>query len=72
MLLNLPHLQTSLRDWQVCAELPKAISIGKGSGGTWATGRLKEYPPAMSGGLADGFLTALRSLPQDDELSSTS
>ena len=57
-------MQAELRRWQVTKGLPRAISIGKAADGAWATAKLKEYPPAMSGGLAEGFLSALRALPQ--------
>lgn len=60
-----PHLRAHLLRWQLCSELPKNSSIGKDSGGIWATSRLKEYPPAMCGALAAGLLDAIGSAPSD-------
>ena len=62
-LLSAPGMQAELRRWQVTTDLPRAISIGKAADRAWATAKLKEYPPAMSGGLAAGFLSALSALP---------
>eukprot|EP00435_Cladocopium_sp_Y103_P059161 s369_g21.t1 len=65
LLINAPEMASSLRRWQVTPDLPKGISIGVDQSGNWSTSKLKEYPPAMSGGLAEGFLSSLRLLPRD-------
>eukprot|EP00435_Cladocopium_sp_Y103_P047506 s1525_g14.t1 len=68
LLINAPEMTSSLRRWQVTPDLPKGISIGVDKCGNWSTSKLKEYPPSMSGGLAEGFLKAIRELPHDSEL----
>eukprot|EP00435_Cladocopium_sp_Y103_P051465 s2317_g16.t1 len=65
LVINAPAMASSLRKWQVTPNLPKGASIGIDASGHFSTAKLKEYPPAMSGGLAEGFLSAIRSLPQD-------
>eukprot|EP00435_Cladocopium_sp_Y103_P043583 s2459_g12.t1 len=66
--INAPTMAASLRKWQVTTTLPKGVSIGVDDSGNWSTSKLKEYPPAMSGGLAEGILQAIQSLPQDLDL----
>ena len=53
LLLNLTRMAPELRKWQ----LPRGTSIGKTATGEWATGALKEYPPAFCAGLANGFVS---------------
>ena len=67
LVLNIPGTQNALRQWQVTSELPQASSIGLNSFGQWATTALKEYPPALNGGLALGFYEALCNMPLDHE-----
>eukprot|EP00435_Cladocopium_sp_Y103_P061146 s257_g22.t1 len=52
MTLNLPGLGRTIVQHQVTKVLPRGSSIGKTQQGHWATGALKEYPPAMSRALA--------------------
>ena len=59
LLLNLKTMIPALRSWQLTVELPKGTSIGLTDAGNWATGVLKEYPPALCAGLASGFVLAL-------------
>lgn len=57
--VNAPQLRQELRKWQVMKDLPKGISIRKDSAECWSTAILKEYPPALNGGLAAGMLHAI-------------
>ena len=59
LLLNLEKMIPALRSWQLTLDMPKGTSIGLNADGDWATGVLKEYPPALCAGLASGFLSAL-------------
>eukprot|EP00435_Cladocopium_sp_Y103_P063843 s880_g25.t1 len=54
--LSLPHLPMSLRRFFVCAELPSGSNIGVDASGSFKTAVLKEYPPALCGGFAEGFM----------------
>ena len=65
--LNLPGLRQTLRDHHLTGSLPKRSAIGKKVDGTFWTGYLKEYPPAMSRALAVEFIRFLRSSPSDRE-----
>jgi hypothetical protein len=53
--LNLPNVVRDLRAHRTTVELPRRASIGKTAEGTWATSRLKEYPPALCLALARTF-----------------
>ena len=44
---------------QVTKVNPKGGSIGRQNDGRWATGSLKEYPPAMNKALAGQFCEAI-------------
>ena len=59
--LNLPDLRSSLRAHHLTGTLPMRSAIGKQTDGTFRTGYLKEYPPAMSRALAIEFMRFLRS-----------
>ena len=67
--LNMPQLQTALRSHHITAQLPKKSSIGRCSDGTFATGYLKEYPPAMSRALAVEFHRCFRDFSFDPKAS---
>ena len=60
MLLNLPHFPGTMHPWMVTKEPPRGGSIGTDEQGRFKTARLKEYPPALNGGLAECFLTAFQ------------
>ena len=66
--LNAPGLRSELRNWQVSKDLPVATSIGLDSKGHWSTSALKEYPPALNGGLATGISAAVQDCPSDTTL----
>ena len=61
--LNLPGMTDALLRHHLVKVNPQKASIGRGSNGQWATGALKEYPPAMSKALAEQFWTAIRAHP---------
>ena len=61
--LNLPTLGLQIRQWRVVDELPKTVSIGRGTDGKFNTMVLKEYPPSLCGALATSFWHTLRDLP---------
>ena len=61
--LNLPGMPKAILQHQLAKTNPKKASIGKGSNGHWATGALKEYPPAMSKALATQFWAAITAHP---------
>ena len=65
LLLNMSRMVPELRKWQLTTSMPRGTSIGKTATGEWATGILKEYPPAFCAGLAHGFVATLRSHPTD-------
>ena len=67
LLLNMSRMVPELRKWQLTTTMPKGASIGKTATGEWATGVLKEYPPAFCAGLANGFVATLRTHPPDVE-----
>ena len=66
--LNMPDLEHHLRAWQTAQDLPRGASIGVDSSGQWATTKLKEYPPALCGGLSSAFLAAQRAHATDPAL----
>eukprot|EP00435_Cladocopium_sp_Y103_P048910 s1337_g14.t1 len=53
--LNVPTLTTDLRRHCITKDLPQKTSIGRLGDGSWATSRLKEYPPALCLALAHVF-----------------
>ena len=59
LVLNAPDMRSHLRKWQIAKDLPKSTSIGLDHQGKWATSSLKEYPPALNGGLAAGVFAAI-------------
>eukprot|EP00435_Cladocopium_sp_Y103_P026280 s10_g6.t1 len=61
--LNLPGLASDLRQHFVSKDLPLRSSIGKLGDGTFATSRLKEYPPAMCMSIARTFDFVIRAEP---------
>jgi ribonuclease HI len=61
--LNLPGMAKAIVANQVTKINPKTSSIGRHSDGNWATGGLKEYPPAFSKALADQFCSAICQVP---------
>ena len=66
--LNLPGMPRAILQHQLAKNNPKKASIGKGSNGHWATGALKEYPPAMSKALATQFWAAISARPITTDL----
>ncbi|CAL1138089.1 unnamed protein product [Cladocopium goreaui] len=65
LLVNAPDMRQALRKWQITRELPKGISIGRDQAGGWSTSVLKEYPPSLNGGLAEGILAAIGQCASD-------
>ena len=65
LLVNAPGMRQALRKWQITRELPKGISIGRDQAGGWSTSVLKEYPPSLNGGLAEGILAAIGQCASD-------
>jgi hypothetical protein len=61
--LNIPGMPQAIIANQVTKTNPKASSIGRQSDGNWATGGLKEYPPAFSKALAEQFCTEICKVP---------
>ncbi|CAL1140910.1 unnamed protein product, partial [Cladocopium goreaui] len=68
LLLNLPKMPQVLRSWQVTKCLPGAKSIGQNEDGSWRTSQLKEYPPALCAGLAQGLFEAINDHKVDSAL----
>lgn len=65
LVVNAPDMRQTLRSWQIARDLPKGISIGRDQAGGWSTTVLKEYPPSLNGGLAQGLLTAIGQCESD-------
>ena len=65
LILNIPNIVKILHSWRVTFELPRACTIGKALDGQYNTAGLKEYPPALCGGLAQGFWDALAGMAED-------
>jgi hypothetical protein len=63
--LNFPDLEQHLLSWQIAKDLPRGASIGLDNSGHWATAKLKEYPPALCGGLSQAFVAAHRAHATD-------
>lgn len=61
--LNLPSLAAALRQCTVSEQLPRRVAIGLQADGSWATSRLKEYPPALCLALAQCFSTHIAEVP---------
>ena len=53
--INMPGLPCAFNEARLRPEVPKGASIGLAADGTWKTGILKEYPPAMCHALAAAF-----------------
>ena len=64
LLLNLPRRQ----GFFVASSLPTAKAIGRNEDGSWRTPQLKEYPPALCAGLAEGFFDAVNQHEIDSSL----
>ena len=64
LLLNLPRCQ----GFFVGSSLPTAKAIGRNEDGSWRTPQLKEYPPALCAGLAEGFFDAVNQHEIDSSL----
>ena len=43
--------------------MPHNFALGRNDQGEWCTTKLKEYPPAMCGALAESLVTSLQNLP---------
>ena len=65
LVLNMDGLMGELRRHHLSADLPRRSAIGKAADGSWCTGVLKEYPPAMSRALAAQFCSSLSACPFD-------
>eukprot|EP00435_Cladocopium_sp_Y103_P006401 s5384_g2.t1 len=63
--LNLPDLGAVLHSHMICEFLPQRSAIGKQTDGSWATAKLKEYPPGLCFALAHGFYRQLSSTLPD-------
>ena len=61
--LNLPGMARAIIANQVTKTNPRFSSIGRQQDGTWATGSLKEYPPAFSKALAEQFCVEICNVP---------
>ena len=61
--LNLPGMVKGIIANQVTKSNPKHSSIGRQSDGHWATGGLKEYPPAFNKALAEQFFHEICVVP---------
>ena len=57
--LNLPDFTSIMYRWRLVTSPPAACSIGVTSDGIFRTSRLKEYPPALCGGLAQCIISAI-------------
>ena len=66
LLLNAPGFQQDLLQWRIAKDVPVQTSIGLDQAGGWSTAALKEYPPALNCGIAQGLFKAIRSLAHDD------
>lgn len=66
--LNAPDLCAVLHSNRITKELPKNVSIGHDASGSWATSKLKEYPPGLCQALAIGILQAIRQTALDDSV----
>ena len=67
LLLNLPQMSQWIHRSRLCADLPKASSIGRSKEGHWNTMSLKEYPPALCKALAGCISAAVSELEVDTE-----
>ena len=65
LVLNMDGLMGELRRHHLSADPPRRSAIGKAADGSWCTGVLKEYPPAMSRALAAQFCSSLSACPFD-------
>ena len=63
---NSPNLIQIMRKWQITADNPKGISIGKDCRGQFQTAHLKEYPPALCAPLAEVTWNATCTAPGND------
>lgn len=63
---NSPNLIQIMRKWQITADNPKGISIGKDCRGQFQTAHLKEYPPAVCTALAEVTWNATCTAPAND------
>ena len=68
MTLNLPDLMRTLHCHRVTSLIPRGGSIGLSNDGTFKTGGLKEYPPALCLALASAFTAAMSSSHAEGEL----
>ena len=57
--LNLPNFTHTMHRWRLVNNPPSGCSIGVTTDGVFCTARLKEYPPALCGGLAQCLMTAI-------------
>ena len=57
--LNLPDFTSVMHKWRLVSNPPSACSIGVTTDGAFRTTRLKEYPPALCGGLAQCIVAAI-------------
>ena len=64
--LRMPSLPLHLRRNALCAEIPRAQTIGMDSEGRFHTAKLKEYPPAFCKGMAECFIASFPSVSQKD------
>ena len=55
LVLGMPDFIPILHQWRVTTERPSGGSIGLSTAGDFKTATLKEYPPALCGGLAESF-----------------
>ena len=59
LIVNMPNFRHDLHGWRLAKELPKATTIGRSDSGQFRTSSLKEYPPALCCGIAEGIWNAL-------------
>ena len=71
MTLNLPDLVHTLHCHRVTSLIPTGGSIGLSEDGSFKTGGLKEYPPALCYALASAFTAAMCVVPAEADLPAT-
>lgn len=64
--LRIPSLPIYLRNNALCADIPKAQTIGVDAEGRFRTAKLKEYPPALCKALAESFADSFPPISVED------
>ena len=66
--LNIPTFVGTMHRCRLTAHLPTGATIGKDSAGTFATAKLKEYPPGLCFGLASALIEAMQAMSTQEAL----